>query len=643
MANEFFTILTAAGRNKLAAATATATPLALTQMAVGDGDPATPGGAYYSPTEAQTTLKHEVWRGAINHLAVDANNQNWIVAELVIPDNVGSFYIREVGLFDSAGTLIAVGKFPESYKPTLAAGSNKQLYVRMILEVTNTTAVTLLVDPSVVLATRQYCDDKVAAEINKLDGKQSVLVATTAAIALTDLQTIDGVVLAAGDRVLVKNQAQPKDNGIYVVAASVWVRAADADTAIEVTPGLFVSVEKGTANADSIWQLVTDAPITLGATSLLWEMVSGKAGITAGTYRQVTVDQRGRVTGGTNPTTRAGYGLADAAASGANSDITELNAVVNGSVFRKNLVVDGSCRLAQLAAKNISAIAQYGAVDMFAAWASGTAVSAGTISQSAVAPIGTEGYSLHFSGVTVTGAGVIYARHRVESAIARQLKNKAASFSVMVYHDVGAAVNYTAVIRKANAADNFSGVTVIGSSAANAIQSATGTLLKFENVAMGDCSNGIEIEVQAVCGAVVTKSFHFTEWQMEEGGIATAFDRPSIVSNIDNVLRYLEKTYDIDTLPGSITFLGAFVGDTSGVNDLSCPFRVVKRAIPSITYYSALSGASGVVAYKNTMTVGPQGDIAVDASYLSKGMLSVQTSPGDNYMPIIHFVADCRL
>lgn len=309
MANEFFTILTATGRNKLAAATATGTPLTLTQMAVGDGD----NGAYYSPTEAQTALKHEVWRGAINHLAVDANNPNWIVAELVIPDNVGGFYIREVGLFDSAGAMIAVGKFPESYKPTLAAGSNKQLYVRMILEVANTTAVTLLVDPSVVLATRQYCDDKVASEINKLDGKQSVRVATTAAIALSGLLTIDGVVLAAGDRVLVKNQAAPVDNGIYVAAAGNWTRAADADAAIEVTPGMFVSVEQGTANADSIWQLVTDAPITLGVTGLVFEMVDGKTGVVAGTYRSITVNQRGQVIGGTNPTTLAGYGITDAA------------------------------------------------------------------------------------------------------------------------------------------------------------------------------------------------------------------------------------------------------------------------------------------------------------------------------------------
>ena len=271
MANEFFTILTATGRNKLAAATATGTPLTLTQMAVGDGD----NGAYYSPTEAQTALKHEVWRGAINHLAVDANNPNWIVAELVIPDNVGGFYIREVGLFDNAGAMIAVGKFPESYKPTLAAGSNKQLYVRMILEVANTSAVTLLVDPSVVLATRQYCDDKVADELNKRDGKQSVRVATTAAIALAGLQTIDGVVLVAGDRVLVKDQAAGAENGIYVAAAGAWAREADADSGTKLNAGALVPVEAGTVNADTIWMLKTDGAITIGATSISFQWAGG--------------------------------------------------------------------------------------------------------------------------------------------------------------------------------------------------------------------------------------------------------------------------------------------------------------------------------------------------------------------------------
>lgn len=271
MANEFFTILTATGRNKLAAATATGTALTLTQMAVGDGD----NGAYYSPTDAQTALKHEVWRGAINHLAVDANNPNWIVAELVIPDNVGGFCIREVGLFDSAGAMIAVGKFPESYKPTLAAGSNKQLYVRMILEVTNTSAVTLLVDPSVVLATRQYCDNKVADELNKRDSKQSVRVATTAAIALAGLQTIDGVVLVAGDRVLVKDQAAGAENGIYVAAAGAWTRATDADSGTKLNAGALVPVEAGTVNADTIWMLKTDGAIIVGATPIAFQWAGG--------------------------------------------------------------------------------------------------------------------------------------------------------------------------------------------------------------------------------------------------------------------------------------------------------------------------------------------------------------------------------
>ncbi|CBJ43028.1 phage tail protein [Ralstonia solanacearum] len=309
MANEFFTILTAVGRNKLANAVATSTPLVLTQMAVGDGD----NGAYYNPTEAQAALKHEVWRGAINHLYVDPNNANWIVAELVIPDNVGGWYIREVGLFDNTGAMIAVGKFPESYKPTLAAGSNKQLYVRMISEVTNTSAVTLVVDPDVVMANRRYVDDKVASELARLDGKQSVRVATTAAIAKYGLPTIDGVALAAGDRVLVKDQAAAQaENGIYVAAAGIWSRAADADQALEVTPGMLVPVEEGAANGDSLWQLATNGTITIGTTGLAFELVSGKTGVTAGTYRSVTVNTRGQITGGTNPTTLSGYGITDA-------------------------------------------------------------------------------------------------------------------------------------------------------------------------------------------------------------------------------------------------------------------------------------------------------------------------------------------
>lgn len=311
--------------------------------------------------------------------------------------------------------------------------------------------------------------------------------------------------------------------------------------------------------------------------------------------------------------------------------------------YRKNLVVDGACRMAQLAAKTITTSAQYGAVDMFQAFATGTAVSAGSIAQNTAAPVGQEGYSLHLSGVTITGAGVVYARHRIESAVAKALKNKTASFSVMVYHDVGAAVNYTTVIRKATAADNFTSTTAINTSAATAIPNATGTLLKFEGVAMGDCSNGIEIEVQASCGAVTTKNFHFTEWQIEEGLTATTFDRPSINQTVIDVERHLEKTYDLPTLPGAVTFAGAFHLDASGTSDGTCPFRVRKRTVPTMTFYSALSGASGTICYQNTMGATPQGDTAVTGTRIATNGVSVESNPGTIYMPIIHYVADCRL
>lgn len=269
MANEFFTILTATGRSKLAHAAANGTPLTLTHMAVGSGN----NGAYYNPTEAQTTLKKEVWRGPLNHLDVAPDNPNWIVAELTIPDNVGGFYIREVGLFDKEGNLIAVGRFPESYKPNVADGSNKQLYVRMILEVANTSAITLLVDTNVATATRQYVDSKLTEAMQTLDRKQSARAATTQHIPLSGLQTVDGVSLVANDRILVKNQSFAGDNGIYVVATDAWVRAADADTSAKVTPGLSLPVEEGTENADTIWMLVTDGAITLGTTPLEFDWV----------------------------------------------------------------------------------------------------------------------------------------------------------------------------------------------------------------------------------------------------------------------------------------------------------------------------------------------------------------------------------
>ncbi|EBI0596462.1 phage tail protein [Salmonella enterica] len=153
MDNEFYTLLTDRGMAKIASALADKKQIHLQKMAVGDG-----GGQYYEPTASQTNLRHEVWRGEMNTLTVAPNNPNWLIAELVLPEEVGGWYVREVGVFDNEGELIAIGKFPESYKPLLPGGCGKQVCIRLIMEVSNTTAVTLTVDPSIVLATRDYVD-----------------------------------------------------------------------------------------------------------------------------------------------------------------------------------------------------------------------------------------------------------------------------------------------------------------------------------------------------------------------------------------------------------------------------------------------------------------------------------------------------
>jgi phage-related tail fiber protein len=276
-------------------------------MLIGDANGTDP-----VPSSSQTKLVNQVYRAQLNQLRVSPTDDNVLIAELVLPPDVGGWWIRELALEDKDGVFSAVANAAPSYKPLLAQGSGRNQVVRMHIVTSGTANIQLKIDPLVVLATREYVDQKVLEELGKLDFKHSVRVATTAPVVLVGLQTIDGVALVAGDRVLVKNQAVAKDNGLYVVAAGVWARSADADSSLEVTPGLFVHVERGTINGDSIWQLVTDAPIVLGVTDLLFEMAAGRTGINAGTYRSVTVDKYGRVVGGTNPTTLAGYAITDA-------------------------------------------------------------------------------------------------------------------------------------------------------------------------------------------------------------------------------------------------------------------------------------------------------------------------------------------
>ncbi|WP_392885822.1 phage tail protein [Pseudomonas migulae] len=304
---DYYTLLTNAGIAYETACKAAGVPIKLSQISVGDG-----GGTVYNPAATATALKREVWRGPLNALFQDEKNPSWLLAEVTIPPEDGGWYVREAGLWTDTGILYAIVKYPESFKPVLAtSGSGKEFYIRSIFETSNASIVTLLIDDTVVKATRAWVMSYLADELAKLDGKHSVRVATTENIVLSGAQQIDGVAVVSGQRVLVTAQALAKDNGIYVVANGTWVRAADANASAKVTPGLTVMVEEGTANGDSLWHLVTNGPITLGTTALGFEMLAGRTGIQAGTYKSLTVDKYGRATAGTNPETLAGFGIKD--------------------------------------------------------------------------------------------------------------------------------------------------------------------------------------------------------------------------------------------------------------------------------------------------------------------------------------------
>jgi phage-related tail fiber protein len=148
---DYYCIVTDVGLAKLTALTTTGGHLALSQLAVGDG-----GGEAYDPTAEATALRHEVYRADLHNVVIDPDNPTWVRCEMVLPPQVGGWMIRECGLFDTDGDLIAIGKYPPTYKPMLDDGTTVELVIRMIVEITNAAVVQLLVDTSTVMASQSW-------------------------------------------------------------------------------------------------------------------------------------------------------------------------------------------------------------------------------------------------------------------------------------------------------------------------------------------------------------------------------------------------------------------------------------------------------------------------------------------------------
>ncbi|NMF06506.1 phage tail protein [Clostridium beijerinckii] len=177
MAEKFYTMLTKLGRKKLSASAVSGSKVNFKTLKVGDGN-----GSYYEPSEDQTSIVKEVWSGNISAISVDKSNANWIVVETVIPAADGGFFIREAGIFDDAGDMIAITKLSETYKPTILEGSTKDLVIKIVLEVSNASSIDLKIDPNVVVATKgdiQILQSKFQEVSTKLSGKMQLYISET--------------------------------------------------------------------------------------------------------------------------------------------------------------------------------------------------------------------------------------------------------------------------------------------------------------------------------------------------------------------------------------------------------------------------------------------------------------------------------
>ncbi|GKV90080.1 phage tail-collar fiber domain-containing protein [Pectobacterium carotovorum] len=240
MSATYFALLTNIGAAKLANATALGSRLNITQMAVGDG-----GGLLPTPNPAQTALINEQRRAAINVLSIDPKNPSQIIAEQVIPENEGGWWVREVGLFDDDGNLIAVANCPETYKPLLQQGSGRVQTVRMILIVSSTDAVTLKIDPAVVLATRSYVDDALAEHEKNRKHPDGTLMAR-GFVQLSNATNSDSETLAATPKAV--KAANDNANGRVPSGRRVNGKALTADITLGAGDvGAYTKLETDTA------------------------------------------------------------------------------------------------------------------------------------------------------------------------------------------------------------------------------------------------------------------------------------------------------------------------------------------------------------------------------------------------------------
>lgn len=292
----------------------------------------------------------------------------------------------------------------------------------------------------------------------------------------------------------------------------------------------------------------------------------------------------------------------------------------------------------------VNGVAKVGLVDAMIGKVTGTAVSAGILTQGTGQAYSETSYTMQFAGVTVTGSGVIEVDHLTESDVAVLFKNKTSAVSLTVYHDVGTPINYQITVLKPTVKNNFTSTTQIAQSALISVQSATPTLITLPNISMGDCSNGIQTIVTAACGAVSTKNFHVGNLQINSGTYPAPFViEDPIAIRMQCRRRYL-KSYQ-DAVPVSTPASNASnyttnaTGTTGGadpavIGNIRFPLPMI--VVPTCIVYALATGNA------NNMSAGDAADIAAASAEIgTTGFLAVNSATVvDNANYDYHIEAD---
>lgn len=331
-------------------------------------------------------------------------------------------------------------------------------------------------------------------------------------------------------------------------------------------------------------------------------------------------------------------------------DGTQWN-LLNPAPPGKNFMVDPCCRVAQTGTSASPALGTsraYGAVDLVQCWASGTAVSAGSITQDTAYTVAgaATAYSCKLAGCTITGTGKVFFRRWIESRDAIALKNRNVLFSVLGFQDTGGNINAFLTINKATAQDNFVSVTNVTTGFTVSLPTNTTTAVTAV-AAMGDCSSGIEIVLEMDCGAVTTKDFYATDWQVCINTLAQVCVAPRFIDELQGVKRWYERSWPYGVLTGTTSFPGqktthvpvGYSGG-NGINEMDVYFEVEKGVTPIVMLYSEATGSMGKLRDATTGA-----DVAVSVGVLATTMFEPATgtaiAAGD--LLRMHWTADARL